>query len=99
MQPSTTLEPSRTPPLTLELLRLAAPLLLTNLSGVLIGATDTLFMGRISTAAVAAVGLGSVMFWTLFLLPRGTVNAVIPFVAQAFGAGDQSKTRSLARVL
>ena len=87
MQSSVAL-PTPTSTLTLELLRLAAPLLLTNLSGVLIGATDTLFMGQISTSAVAAVGLGSVMFWTLFLLPRGSVNAVVPFTAQAFGAGD-----------
>ena len=77
--------------LTLELLKLSYPLLLTNLSGVLIGTTDTLFMGQIGTSAVAAVGLGSVMFWTLFLLPRGIVNAVMVFVAQAFGAGDHAK--------
>ena len=77
--------------LTVELLHLSYPLLLTNLSGVLIGTTDTLFMGQIGTSAVAAVGLGSVMFWTLFLLPRGIVNAVMVFVAQAFGAGDAAK--------
>lgn len=58
--------------LTLELLHLSYPLLLTNLSGVLIGTTDTLFMGQLGTSEVAAVGLGSVMFWTLFLLPRGS---------------------------
>jgi multidrug resistance protein, MATE family len=93
MQSSATLEPRPTPSLTVELIRLAAPLLLTNLSGVMIGATDTLFMGRISTSAVAAVGLGSVLFWTLFLLPRGTINAVIPFVAQAFGAREVEKVK------
>jgi MATE family multidrug resistance protein len=79
--------------LTSELLRLAYPLLLSNIGGVLLGATDTLFMGQIGTTAVAAVGLGSLMFLTMFLLPRGLVNAVIVFVSQAFGARDEARVR------
>jgi multidrug resistance protein, MATE family len=75
------------------LMRLAAPLLITNLSNVLLGLTDTLFMGRISTTAVAAVGLGSLLFLTLFLLPRGAMNAALTFTAQAFGARDEAKSR------
>jgi Na+-driven multidrug efflux pump len=80
----------RTPPtrtLTLELLALSYLLLMTNLIW-LIGTTDTIFMGQLGTATLAAVGLGNIMFWTLFLLPRGIVSAVIVLVSQRHGASD-----------
>ena len=79
--------PTRGPNLTLELLVLAAPIVMQSLAFSLIGFTDTLFMGRVSTDAQAAVGLGGLVYLTAFLLLRGTVNGVMPFASQAFGAG------------
>ena len=76
------------PGLTLEIVRLAMPIVGMNLAIALLGFTDTLFMGRISTTAVAAVGLGGLVFFTLLLLLRGTVNGIVPFASQAFGAKD-----------
>jgi multidrug resistance protein, MATE family len=84
------------PGLTLEIVRLAAPIVGMNLSIALLGFTDTLFMGRISTTAVAAVGLGGLVFFTLVLLARGTVNGIVPFASQAFGAKD---LKAVARAL
>jgi multidrug resistance protein, MATE family len=84
------------PGLTLEIVRLAAPIVGMNLSIALLGFTDTLFMGRISTTAVAAVGLGGLVFFTLVLLARGTVNGIVPFASQAFGAKD---FKAVARAL
>ena len=75
-------------PIALELIRLAAPIVMLNLAVSLLGATDTLFMGRISTQAVAAVGLGGLVYLTAYLLLRGTVNGIVTFVAQAYGAND-----------
>ena len=82
--------------LTLEILKLAMPIVGMNLAFALHGFVDTLFMGRISTDAVASVGLGGLVFFTLLLLIRGTVNGIVPFASQAFGAKD---FKALARAL
>ena len=72
----------------LEMVKLAAPIIGLNLAYALLGTTDTLFMGRIGKESVGAVGLGSLVYFTAFLLLRGTVNGIVPFASQAFGAGD-----------
>lgn len=72
----------------LEMVKLAAPIVGLNLAYALLGTTDTLFMGRIGKESVAAVGLGSLVYFTAFLLLRGMVNSIVPFASQAFGAGD-----------
>jgi multidrug resistance protein, MATE family len=74
-----------------QMLALALPLLLSNLAGVLLGVTDTFFAGQLGTNAVAAVGLGVLWYLTLFLLPRGMVGSIVPFVSQAFGANDLAR--------
>ena len=84
------------PGLTLEILKLAMPIVGMNLAFALHGFVDTLFMGQISTDAVAAVGLGGLVFFTLLLLLRGTVNGIVPFASQAFGAKD---FKAVARAL
>jgi multidrug resistance protein, MATE family len=79
---------SSKPDLTLELLKLAAPIVAVNLAYALLGVIDTLFMGHLGSGAVAAVGLGGVTYYALFLLLRGTANAVTIFVSRSFGAQD-----------
>jgi multidrug resistance protein, MATE family len=76
------------PSLTLELLKLAAPIVAVNLAYALLGVIDTLFMGHLGSSAVAAVGLGGVTYYALYLLLRGTAGAVTIFVSRSFGAGD-----------
>jgi multidrug resistance protein, MATE family len=76
------------PTLTLELLKLAAPIVAVNLAYALLGVIDTLFMGHLGSSAVAAVGLGGVTYYALYLLLRGTAGAVTIFVSRSFGAGD-----------
>ncbi|MDD4518468.1 MAG: MATE family efflux transporter [Limnochordia bacterium] len=71
-----------------DIIRLAGPVVLSNLAGVLLGFTDTFFMGRVSTSALGAVGLASTVYFALFLIPRGIVSAVMPFTARRFGEGD-----------
>ena len=67
-------------------LRLAAPLMVTNAIQAALNLTDTWFIGRISTEAMAA--MGAVHFLAIvFLLALGGVGlAVQTFVAQAYGA-------------
>jgi multidrug resistance protein, MATE family len=83
----TTLTVPRTS-IALEMVKLATPIIGLNLAYALLGTTDTLFMGRIGKESVAAVGLGSLVYFTAFLLLRGTVNAIVTFASQAYGAGD-----------
>jgi len=69
-----------------EVLRLAAPLMVTNAVQALLNLTDLWFIGRISTDAVAAMGA---IYWILtcaILLFGGVGLAVQTFVAQAYGS-------------
>lgn len=78
-------------PLQTQMLRLAVPLLVSNLAGVLLGVTDTFFAGKLGTTALAAAGLGIMWYFTLFLLLRGMANSILPFVSQAFGANNTKR--------
>lgn len=72
-----------------ELIRLASPMILANLAYTLLGAADTFFLGRVSTVALGAVGLASMMFLTFSLLMRGTINGTTTFVSRMYGAGNK----------
>lgn len=75
--------------LTWQLAKLAAPVVLSNLSQTLLGVVDTIFMGWVGTSALAAVGLGGMIFLTFELILRGTVWGSLTFVSRAYGAGDK----------
>lgn len=74
--------------LTGQLIALAAPIVLSNLAYTLLGVTDTAFMGRVSTLALGAVGLGNITFFTAAVILRSTTGGTMPFVARMYGAGD-----------
>ncbi len=57
--------------LTRQIALLAGPLVLQNLSQTLLGVVDTYFVSRVSTEALAAVGLSSVIFFAVVMLFRG----------------------------
>ena len=57
---------------------------------------DTAMIGRISPEDVAAAALGTVIYFALWMLGSGPVNAVTPMVAQALGA-DQNSTQDARR--
>ena len=71
-----------------EVTVLAVPLILQNLSIVLLGVADTFFVSKISTAALAAVGLASVIYFAVMLLFRSTASSSVVFVGRAYGAKD-----------
>ncbi|MGI6037629.1 MAG: MATE family efflux transporter [Limnochordia bacterium] len=75
--------------LTKELIRLAIPLIFSNLAYTFLGAIDTLFLGRVSTISLGAVGLAHMMFLTISLLLRGTISGTTVFVSRMYGAGDR----------
>lgn len=73
-----------------EILRLAIPNILSNISVPLLSAVDTALMGHLSAVHLGAVGLSSMIFnfiyWNFGFLRMGTTG----MVAQAFGAEDQT---------
>ena len=72
---------------TAAILRLAAPLMMTNAIQAVLNLTDTWFVGRLSTTAVAAM---SAIYWIMscaVLVLSGVGLAVQTFVSQAVGGG------------
>lgn len=83
-----------------EILKLAIPNILSNLSVFLISAVDTALMGHQSALHLAAVGIAAMVFnliyWNFGFLRMGTTG----LSAQAYGENDQHKlTATLLRAL
>ncbi len=74
-----------------EILRLAIPNILSNISIPLLSTVDTVLMGSLSAAHLGAVGIGGMIFnfiyWNFGFLRMGTTG----MTAQAFGAKDQEE--------
>jgi len=69
-------------------LRLAAPVVTAQVGMMMMGVVDTAFVGRVSTEALAAVGLGSLWSGTSMVFGQGVLLAVGPLLSQAHGAGE-----------
>jgi MATE family multidrug resistance protein len=73
-----------------EILNLAIPNILSNISVPLLSSVDTILMGRLSATHLGAVGLGSMIFnfiyWNFGFLRMGTTG----MTAQAFGRKDST---------
>lgn len=78
-------------------LALAVPLVLVQLSQMSMSFVDVMMVGRLGTEALAAVVLGSTIYFTLALICVGVIVAVQPTVAQAVGAGDEEAAARGAR--
>jgi len=85
---------------TRELLKLAGPLILTQLAQMAIGTTDTLMLARFSNTALAGAVLGNTMFYFCWLLGSGPTSAVSPMIAHILGADAENRddVRVVARM-
>lgn len=72
---------------------LTAPLALTNLGTLLLGIVDTAVVGRLGETALAAVGLGSSVFFTVSVVGWGWMLALDPLIAQAIGAREGGRAQ------
>lgn len=86
---------TKTHSLNKELLRLAGPNILSNISVPLLSAVDTALMGDLSVEHLGAIGLATMIFnffyWNFGFLRMGTTG----LVAQAHGAQDVKKLSRL----
>ncbi|AIR88731.1 NorM family multidrug efflux MATE transporter [Pseudomonas cremoricolorata] len=79
------------------LLRLAGPLIASQLAHMLMVLTDTLMMARISPQALAGGGLGAASYSFVSILCLGIIAAVGTLVAIRKGAGDIAGATRLAQ--
>ncbi len=70
------------------LLLLAIPVVLSELGWMAMSVVDTIMVGRLSPAAIGAVGISSAIFYTPALFGIGLLLGLDTLVAQAFGRGD-----------
>jgi MATE family multidrug resistance protein len=68
-------------------LKLAGPLMAAQLAQVSIGFVDSVMAGRLSSRDLAAVSIGSNIFFSIVMICIGLTLSVSPSVSQLFGAG------------
>lgn len=83
-----TADPADRPGTLRPLLSLALPIIVVNLGMTLMGAVDTLMVGRVSAEALAAVAIGNVWFFAMGIFGVGLVMSLDPVIAHALGADD-----------
>jgi MATE family multidrug resistance protein len=76
------------------LIKLALPLMASQVGMMFMGVVETLLMGRAGNTALAAVSLGNAWTHGTILIAMGVVMGADPILSQAYGAGD-TKTVAL----
>jgi MATE family multidrug resistance protein len=82
--------------LTLELLRLALPLIAVTTSRMLMGFIDVTMVSRLGTEALAAILPAALMMWAFICLGAGTGTSVQTFASQADGRGEPQRGAAYA---
>ncbi len=79
-----------------EVIELAVPVVLTNISITAMQIVDSVMVGQLGAAQLASVGFGGVWLWTIMCFFVGTTTCVQTFVSQAWGAGRHRECGSWA---
>ena len=77
---------------------LGGPLIASQVAQFLIHMTDTIMLGWYDVTALAAVTLGSTMYFVTFIVGAGFAFAVTPMVAAAAEADDEAQVRRVTRM-
>ncbi|WP_338292886.1 MATE family efflux transporter [Planctobacterium marinum] len=72
------------------MLKLAGPLLVAQLTQMLMGVSDTLMAGRLSSTDMAAVAIASSVFFPVMILVQGIIMALPPIVSRLHGAKNHA---------
>ncbi len=82
------------------LLKLAGPLIVTQLAQMAVMTTDVVMLGRLGKTEIAAAALGNTVFFFAWLIGCGPASAVSPMVAQILGAhpDDRAGVRRVVRM-
>ncbi len=71
------------------LMKLAGPVILAEVGWMSMGLVDTIMVGPLGPAAIAATGMGSSVFTAIVIFGMGLMLGVDAFVSQAHGAGNE----------
>ena len=71
-----------------ENLKLAFPIVLTQVGNASMGLVDTLVVGKTNATELAAVAAGNSVFWTLVMISSGLLFGLDTLISQAFGRRD-----------
>lgn len=67
-------------------LRVAFPVMLTQLGAALVGLFDSIMVGHYATTDLAAVSFSNAIFFTVMVFSMGTTMGITPLVGHAYGA-------------
>ena len=67
-----------------------------NLAQMAMGFTNTVMVGSLGSAALAAAGLGASLYFTIAMVCSGVLTAVAPLAAHAIGAGANQRAGQVA---
>lgn len=83
-----------------ETLKLALPLIFTQVAQMAIMTTDVIMLGRVGETALASSALGITVFFFCWLFGAGPVAAVAPMIAHILGARphDRAGVRAVVRM-
>ncbi|WP_435229226.1 MATE family efflux transporter [Pseudopelagicola sp. nBUS_20] len=81
-----------------SLFNIGAPLIGGHVAQFGITLTDTVMLGWYSVEALASVVLGGTFFFVVFIFGSGFAIAVMPLVAEADAAGDETALRRVTRM-
>ena len=76
-------------------IRLAFPIALANVGNQMLGLVDTAVVGRLGEMPLGAVGLGNSVYFAITVVGLGLMLGLDPLVAQAVGAGERARARSM----
>ncbi|HEV2363723.1 MAG TPA: MATE family efflux transporter [Caulobacteraceae bacterium] len=82
------------------LIRLAAPLIASQLAQMAVMTTDVFMLGRYSKTALASAAIGGTIYYAAWVLGAGPPAAVAPMIAQALGrrSSDRAGVRQAVRM-
>lgn len=82
------------------LMKLAAPLVVTQLAQMAIMTTDVVMLGRLGKDALAGAALGNTVFFFTWLIGLGPTAAISPMIAHILGASpnDRAGVRAVMRM-
>ena len=78
-------------------LKLAVPVMLSQLGHVMMGVVDSLMVGHVGAVPLAASSLSNVVFNVVLLFGIGVSYAITPLVAVAHGANNSDQCRDVLR--
>lgn len=83
-----------------ELMKLAWPLVATQLAQMAILTTDVIMLGRLSKEALAGAALGNTVFYFAWLFGLGPTAAISPMIAHILGGrpNDRASVRAVMRM-